>query len=45
MLSVLDTERSLYTSETGLSQSKESISTDLVALDKTLGGWLRVMVI
>jgi multidrug efflux system outer membrane protein len=37
-LSVLDAERSLYTSETALSQSKASISTDLVALYKALGG-------
>jgi outer membrane protein, multidrug efflux system len=37
-LNVLDAERSLYTSETALSQSKESISTDLVALYKALGG-------
>jgi NodT family efflux transporter outer membrane factor (OMF) lipoprotein len=37
-LSVLDAQRSLYTSETALSQSKESISTDLVALYKALGG-------
>jgi len=36
-LSVLDAQRSLYTSETALSQSKESISTDLVALYKALG--------
>jgi outer membrane protein TolC len=37
-LSVLDAQRSLYTSETALSQSKASISTDLVALYKALGG-------
>jgi multidrug efflux system outer membrane protein len=37
-LSVLDAQRSLYISETALSQSKESISTDLVALYKALGG-------
>jgi NodT family efflux transporter outer membrane factor (OMF) lipoprotein len=37
-LSVLDAQRSLYTSETALSLSKESISTDLVALYKALGG-------
>jgi outer membrane protein, multidrug efflux system len=37
-LTVLDAERSLYASETALSQSKESISTDLVALYKALGG-------
>jgi multidrug efflux system outer membrane protein len=37
-LSVLDAQRSLYASETALSQSKESISTDLVALYKALGG-------
>jgi multidrug efflux system outer membrane protein len=37
-LSVLDAQRSLYTSQTALSQSKESISTDLVALYKALGG-------
>jgi outer membrane protein, multidrug efflux system len=37
-LSVLDAQRSLYTSETALSQSKGSISTDLVALYKALGG-------
>jgi len=37
-LNVLDAERSLYTSETALSQSKGSISTDLVALYKALGG-------
>jgi NodT family efflux transporter outer membrane factor (OMF) lipoprotein len=37
-LSVLDAQRSLYVSETALSQSKASISTDLVALYKALGG-------
>jgi NodT family efflux transporter outer membrane factor (OMF) lipoprotein len=37
-LTVLDAERSLYASETALAQSKESISTDLVALYKALGG-------
>jgi multidrug efflux system outer membrane protein len=37
-LTVLDAERSLYASQTALSQSKESISTDLVALYKALGG-------
>jgi outer membrane protein TolC len=37
-LSVLDAERSLYASENALSQSKASISTDLVALYKALGG-------
>jgi NodT family efflux transporter outer membrane factor (OMF) lipoprotein len=37
-LNVLDAQRSLYTSETALSQSKESISTDLVAIYKALGG-------
>ncbi|HEX4120598.1 MAG TPA: efflux transporter outer membrane subunit [Verrucomicrobiae bacterium] len=37
-LTVLDAERSLYASETALSQSKESISTDLVSLYKALGG-------
>ena len=37
-LSVLDAERSLYVSENALSQSKASISTDLVALFKALGG-------
>jgi NodT family efflux transporter outer membrane factor (OMF) lipoprotein len=37
-LSVLVAERSLYISETALSQSKASISTDLVALYKALGG-------
>jgi NodT family efflux transporter outer membrane factor (OMF) lipoprotein len=37
-LTVLDAERSLYASETALSQSKGSISTDLVALYKALGG-------
>jgi NodT family efflux transporter outer membrane factor (OMF) lipoprotein len=37
-LNVLDAERSLYTSETALSQSKGTISTDLVALYKALGG-------
>ena len=37
-LSVLDAQRSLYVSENALSQSKASISTDLVALYKALGG-------
>ncbi len=37
-LTVLDAERSLYASQTALAQSKESISTDLVALYKALGG-------
>ena len=37
-LSVLDAERSLFVSETALSLSKQSISTDLVALYKALGG-------
>jgi outer membrane protein TolC len=37
-LSVLDAERSLYGSETALAQSKQSISIDLVALYKALGG-------
>jgi NodT family efflux transporter outer membrane factor (OMF) lipoprotein len=37
-LSVLDAERSLYASQTALAQSKQSISTDLVALYKALGG-------
>jgi outer membrane protein TolC len=37
-LTVLDAERSLYASETALSQSKASISTDLVSLYKALGG-------
>ena len=38
VLDVLDAERSLYVSENALSQSKASISTDLVALYKALGG-------
>lgn len=37
-LSVLDAQRSLYVSENALSQSKATISTDLVALYKALGG-------
>jgi NodT family efflux transporter outer membrane factor (OMF) lipoprotein len=37
-LTVLDAERSLYASETALSQSKESISADLVSLYQALGG-------
>ena len=37
-VNVLDAERSLYSSETSLSQSRQSISTDLVALYKALGG-------
>jgi len=37
-LSVLDAERSLFASQTALSQSKAAISTDLVALYKALGG-------
>jgi NodT family efflux transporter outer membrane factor (OMF) lipoprotein len=37
-LNVLDAQRSLYTSETALSQSKQSLSTDLVAIYKGLGG-------
>jgi NodT family efflux transporter outer membrane factor (OMF) lipoprotein len=37
-LSVLLAQRSLYSSETALSQSNASISTDLVALYKALGG-------
>ena len=37
-LSVLDAKRSLYTSQNALSQSKATISTDLVALYKALGG-------
>ncbi len=37
-VNVLDAERSLYSSQTSLSQSRQSISTDLVALYKALGG-------
>jgi outer membrane protein TolC len=37
-LTVLVAERSLYSSQSALAQSKESISTDLVALYKALGG-------
>jgi len=37
-LTVLVAERSLYTSQTALAQSKLAISTDLVALYKALGG-------
>ena len=37
-LSVLDAERSLFTSEQNLATSKQSISTDLVNLYKALGG-------
>jgi multidrug efflux system outer membrane protein len=37
-LSVLDSQRSLYTSEDSLVQSTRNLSTDLVALYKALGG-------
>jgi NodT family efflux transporter outer membrane factor (OMF) lipoprotein len=37
-LSVLDSERSLYTSEDSLVQSTRNLSTDLVSLYKALGG-------
>jgi outer membrane protein, multidrug efflux system len=37
-LSVLDAERSLFSSQTALAQSKAAISTDLVALYKAMGG-------
>jgi NodT family efflux transporter outer membrane factor (OMF) lipoprotein len=37
-LSVLDAERNLYATQVALAQSKQSISTDLVALYKALGG-------
>jgi multidrug efflux system outer membrane protein len=37
-LSVLVAERSLYSSQSALAQSKQAISTDLVALYKALGG-------
>ena len=37
-LSVLDAERSLYTTEDALVQSQRNISLDLVALYKALGG-------
>jgi multidrug efflux system outer membrane protein len=37
-LSVLDAQRSLYTSEDSLAQSTRNLSTDLVSLYKSLGG-------
>lgn len=37
-LTVLDSERAVFTAQDNLAQSDESVSTDLVALYKALGG-------